>query len=163
ANAKGWNESSLQAILRNSAYYLLRRNLMRDGKNRPRDGKYIFISGMTYGWKQWVSTGFYAAVGLGDREKLIESNRAVFWTRMDYEDNAQYYLIWSALVKRAGGKVNKDLVRKAYGFIRRHEKARAYVPPPLAGSPNRKGWKTYMDILQYEDGDVPASNQGFHC
>jgi len=63
ANARGWNESSLQAILRNSAYYLLRRNLMRDGKNRPRDGKYIFISGMTYGWKQWVSTGFSAAFG----------------------------------------------------------------------------------------------------
>jgi hypothetical protein len=163
ANAKGWNESSLQAILRNSAYYLLRRNLMRDGKNQPRDGKYIFISGMSYGWKQWVSTGFYAAVGLNDPEKLIESNRAVFWTRMDYEDNAQYYLIWSALAKRAGGKVNEDLVRKAYAFIRRHEKAGAYVPPPLPGAPNPKGWKTYMDILQYEDGDVPASNQGFHC
>jgi hypothetical protein len=163
ANAKGWNESSLQAILRNSAYYLLRRNLMRDGKDRPRDGKYIFISGMSYGWKQWVSTGFYAAVGLGDREKLIESNRAVFWTRMDYEDNAQYYLIWSALVKRAGGKVNEGLVRKAYEFIRRHKKAGAYVPPSLPGAPNPKGWKTYMDVLQYEDGDVPASNQGFHC
>ena len=35
---------------------------------------------MTYGWKQWVSTGFYAAVGLDDPEKLMESNRAVFWT-----------------------------------------------------------------------------------
>jgi hypothetical protein len=163
ANAKGWNESSLQAILRNTAYYLLRRNLMRDGKNQPRDGKYIFISGMTYGWKQWVSTGFYAAVGLNDPEILVESNRAVFWTRMDYEDNAQYYLIWSALAKRAGGKINEDLVRKAYEFIRRHEKAGAYVPPSLPGAPNPKGWKTYMDILQYEDGDVPASNQGFHC
>ncbi len=163
ANAKGWNESSLQAILRNSAYYLLRRNLMRDARNQPREGKYIFISGMTYGWKQWVSTGFYAAVGLNDPEKLIESNRAVFWTRMDYEDNAQYYLIWSALAKRAGGKINVDLVRKAYEFIRRHEKDGAYVPPPLPGAPDPKGWKTYMDILQYEDGDVPASNQGFHC
>lgn len=45
---------------------------------------------------------------------LIESNRAVFWTRMDYEENAQYYLIWSALARRAGGKINADLVRKAY-------------------------------------------------
>ena len=163
ANAKGWNESSLQAILRNAAYYLLRRNLMRDDKNQPRDGKYIFISGMTYGWKQWVSTGLYAAVGLNDPEKLIESNRAVFWTRMDYEDNAQYYLIWSALAKRAGGKPNESLVRKAYDFIRHHEKDGAYVPPPLPGSPQPKGWKTYMDVLLYEDGDVPASNQGFHC
>ncbi len=163
ANAKGWNESSLQAILRNTAFYLLRRNLMRDDRDRPRDGKYIFISGMTYGWKQWVSTGFYAAVGLNDPEKLIESNLAVFWTRLDYEDNAQYYLIWSALMKRAGGKVNQGLVRKAYEFIRDHEKDGAYVPPPLRGAPNAKGWKTYMDVLPYEDGDVPASNQGFHC
>jgi hypothetical protein len=163
ANARGWNESALQAILRNSAYCLLRRNLMRDAEDRPRDGKYIFISGMSYGWKQWVSTGFYAAVGLGDPEKLIESNRAVFWNRMDYEDNAQYYLIWSALVKRAGGPVNDGLVRKAYAFIRRHEKAGAFVPPPLPGAPDPRGWKTYMDVLPYDDGDVPASNQGFHC
>ncbi len=163
ANAKGWNESSLQAILRNSVYYMLRRNLMRDDRNQPRDGKYIFISGMTYGWKQWVSTGFYAAVGLDDPEKLIESNRAVFWTRMDYEENAQYYLIWSTLAKRAGGKINDDLVRQACEFIRRHERDGAYVPPPLPGAPNSRGWKTYMDILPYEDGDVPASNQGFHC
>jgi hypothetical protein len=163
ANAKGWNESSLEAILRNSAYYLLRRNLMRDGTNRPRDGEYIFISGMGYGWKQWVSTGFYAAVGLNDPGKLIESNRAVFWTRMDYEDNAHYYLIWSALAKRAGGKVNEDLVRRAHEFIRRHEKAGAYVPPPLPGAPDPRWCKTYMDVLPYEDGDIPASNQGFHC
>jgi hypothetical protein len=163
ANAKGWNESSLHAILRNSAYYLLRRNLMRDGENQPRDGRYIFISGMSYGWKQWVSTGFYAAVGLNDPEKLVESNRAVFWTRLDYEDNAQYYLIWSALAKRAGGKINEGLVRRAYEFIRRHEKAGAYVPPPLAGAPDPRLCKTYMDVLPYEDGDVPASNQGFHC
>lgn len=163
ANAKGWNESSLQAILRNTAYYLLRRNLMRDDQDRPRDGKYIFISGMTYGWKQWVSTGFYAAVGLNDPEKLVESNRAVFWTRMDYEDNAQYYLIWSALAQRANGQINKELVRKASDFIQHHQKDGAYVPPPLPGSPNPKGWKTYMDILLYDDGDVPASNQGFHC
>jgi hypothetical protein len=79
------------------------------------------------------------------------------------KDNAQYYLIWSALAKRAGGKINEDLVRRAYEFIHRHEKAGAYVPPPLPGAPNPKGWKTYMDILPYEDGDVPASNQGFHC
>jgi len=32
---------------------------------------------------------------------------------MDYEDNAQYYLIWAVLMKRAGGTVNESLVRKA--------------------------------------------------
>jgi hypothetical protein len=162
ANAKGWNESSLQGILRNSVYYLLRRNLMRDGNNRPRDGQYIFISGISYGWKQWVSTGFYASVGLNDPAKLIECCRAVFWNRMDYEENAQYYLVWSVLVKRAGGKINEDLVRRAYEFIRRHEKAGAYVPPPLPGADPRL-YKTYMDQLPYQDGDVPASDQGFHC
>lgn len=93
ANAKGWNSSALEAILRNTSLYLLRRNLMRDENNQPRDGKYIFISGMTYGWKQWVSTGIYSALGLNDSEKTIEAYRAVFWHRMDYEDNAQYYLI----------------------------------------------------------------------
>jgi hypothetical protein len=72
-NAKGWNASALEAILRNTSYYLLRRNLMRDENNRLRDGKYIFISGMTYGWKQWVSTGFYSAIGLDDPEKSIEA------------------------------------------------------------------------------------------
>lgn len=163
ANAKGWNSSALEAILRNTSLYLLRRNLMRDENNQPRDGKFIFISGMTYGWKQWVSTGIYSALGLDDPEKTIEAYRAVFWHRMDYEENAQYYLIWAALAKRAGGDVNETLIRKAYEFIRAHEKEGFYIPPPLPGAPHPKGWKTYMDVLQYDDDDAPASNQGFHC
>jgi len=118
ANGKGWNSSTLEAILRNTSLFLLRRNLARDENNQPRDGRYIFISGPGYGWKQWVSDGFYVSLGLADPEKTIESNRAVFWTRMDYEDNAQYCLIWAVLMKRAGGTVNEALVRKADGLIR---------------------------------------------
>lgn len=163
ANAKGWAGSTVEAILRNTSLYLLRRNLALDADQRPRDGRYIFTSGPGYGWKQWVSDGFYTALGLDDPEKTIESNRAVFWTRMDYEDNAQYYLIWAALMKRAGGTVNGALVRQAYEFIRRHERDGLYVPPPLPGAPNAKGWKTYHDVLPYDDDDSPASNQGFHC
>lgn len=163
ANARGWNGSAVEAILRNTSLFLLRRNLARDADNRMRDGRYIFVSGPGYGWKQWVSDGFYTALGLDDPEKTIESNRAVFWTRMDYEDNAQYYLIWAVLMKRAGGAVNEALVRQAYDFIRRHEKDGLYVPPSLPGSPNPKGWKTYHDVLLYDEGDSPTSNQGFHC
>lgn len=163
ANAKGWNSSVVEAILRNTSLFLLRRNLARDANNQPRDGRYIFISGPGYGWKQWVSDGFYTALGLDDPEKTIESNRAVFWTRMDYEDNSQYYLIWAVLMKRAEGTVNELLVRKAYEFIRRNEKDGLYIPPPLPGSPNPKGWKTYHDVLLYDDDDCPTSNQAFHC
>ncbi|MGC8991550.1 MAG: hypothetical protein ACP5MD_15650, partial [Verrucomicrobiia bacterium] len=163
ANAKGWNSSIVEAILRNTSLYLLRRNLARDADNRPRDGRYIFVSGPGYGWKQWVSDGFYTALGLDDPEKTAEAYRAVFWTRMDYEDNAQYYLIWAALIKRAGGAVNEPLARKACAFIREHEKDGLYVPPPLPGAPNPKGWKTYHDVLPYDDDDSPVSDQGFHC
>jgi hypothetical protein len=163
ANGKGWNGSALEAILRNTSLFLLRRNLALDANHQPRDGRFIFISGPGYGWKQWVTDGFYTALGLNDPEKTIEANRAVFWTRMDYEDNAQYYLIWAVLMKRAGGTVNGLLVRKAYEFIRRHETNGLYLPPPLRGSPNPKGWKTYHDVLLYDEGDCPASNQGFHC
>ncbi len=163
ANARGWNGSAVEAILRNTSLFLLRRNLARDADNQMREGRYIFVSGPGYGWKQWVSDGFYTALGLDDPEKTIESNRAVFWTRMDYEDNAQYYLIWAVLMKRAGGTVNEALVRRAYDFIRLHEKDGLYVPPSLPGSPNPKGWKTYHDVLLYDEGDSPTSNQGFHC
>ncbi|MEN6457870.1 MAG: hypothetical protein ABFC63_02985 [Thermoguttaceae bacterium] len=163
ANGKGWGASAVEAILRNTSLLLLRRNLMLDGDNRPRDGRYIFISGPGYGWKQWVSDGFYTALGLDDQEKTIEANRAVFWNRMDYEDNSQYYLIWAALMKRAGGVPNDTLVRKAYAFIRQHEKDGAFIPPSLSGSPSPKGWKTYMDMLSYDEGDAPSSDQGFHC
>jgi len=163
ANGKGWNSSALEAILRNTSLFLLRRNLALDANNQPRDGRYIFISGPGYGWKQWVSDGFYTALGLDDPEKTIESQRAVFWTRMDYEDNSQYYLIWAVLMKRAGGTVNEPLARRAYEFLRRHEKDGFYIPPPLPGSPNPRGWKTYHDVLLYDDDDCPTSNQGFHC
>ena len=163
ANGKGWGASSVDAILSNTSLFLLRRNLARDADNQPREGRYIFISGPGYGWKQWVSDGFYTALGLDDPEKTIESNRAVFWTRMDYEDNSHYYLIWAVLMKRAGGTVNEALVRKAYAFIRGHEKEGLYVPPSLPGSPNPKGWTTYHDVLLYDEDDSPASDQGFHC
>ena len=89
ANAQGWNHSAVEAILRNTSYFLLRRNLMRD------EGRYIFISGIGYGWKQWVSDGFWTALGLSDPEFLSEACRSVFPARMTYEDNAQYYLIWA--------------------------------------------------------------------
>src|SRR4029079_9985645 len=42
-NAKGWNSSALEAILRNTSLYLLRRNLMRDENNEPSAGKLISI------------------------------------------------------------------------------------------------------------------------
>lgn len=163
ANAKGWNQSAVEAILRNTSLYLLRRNLARDAADQPRDGRYIFISGLSYGWKQWVTDGFYTAMGLDDPEKTVESNRAVFWTRMDYEDNAQYYLIWAVLMKRAGGTVNDELVKRAYDFIRTHEHDGLFVPAPLVGVPKNGGWKTYHDVLPYDDDDSPTSNQGFHC
>ena len=163
ANGKGWNSSSVEAILRNTSFYLLRRNLMLDERNQARDGRYLFISGISYGWKQWVSDGFYAAMGLNDPEKTIESNRAIFANRMGYEDNSQYYLVWAALMKRAGGVPNAALVREACQFIRQHETNGIYYPPPLPGSPNPRGWKTYHDVLLYDDDDAPVSNQGFHC
>ncbi|MCC7173513.1 MAG: hypothetical protein IT459_23925, partial [Planctomycetes bacterium] len=58
ANAKGFNQSGLEAILRNTSYLLLRRNLLRP------ESDYIFISGVGYGWKQWVSDGFHMSRGL---------------------------------------------------------------------------------------------------
>jgi hypothetical protein len=157
ANGQGWNASALDAILRNTAYLLCRRNLMRD------ESRYLFISGIGYGWKQWVSDGFWMAVGLNDPERLTEAYRAVFENRVTYEDNAQYYLIWSVLAKRAGGKINQPLVQIAYDFIRAHETNGVFYPPPLAGAPSNKGWKTYMDVLEYDDDDAPVSDQGFHC
>jgi hypothetical protein len=43
AEAKGWNDSGLTAILRNTAYLLIRRNLLRP------ESRHILISGVTYG------------------------------------------------------------------------------------------------------------------
>ena len=160
ANAKGWNSSALEAILRNTAYFNLRRNLLRGGKE---DGKFIFISGIGYGWKQWVSDAFWQAVALEDPDKLAEAQASVFLNRITYEDNAQYYLIWSALAKRTGREPNEKLVREAFDFIRQHEHDGIFYPPPLPGAPKPKGWKTYMDLLEYDDDDAPVSNQGFHC
>jgi len=45
ANARGFNHSCVEAILRNTSYLLLRRNLLRP------ESDYIFISGVGYGWK----------------------------------------------------------------------------------------------------------------
>jgi hypothetical protein len=159
ANGKGWNDSAVEAILRNTSLFLLRKNFLRP----PQEGDYIFHSGIGYGWIQWVSDGFYAALGLDDPEKTIEAYKSVYLPRIVYEDNAQYYLIWSALVKRAGGKWNEDLARKALAFIRDNEKDGMFVHPPTPNANPPGGFKTYHDLIPYADGDVPASNQGFQC
>lgn len=155
ANAKGFNQSGIEAILRNTSYLLLRRNLLRP------ESDYIFISGVGYGWKQWVADGFYMSHGLDDVKSDRESHAAIFYERLDYEDNAQYYLIWSLLVKRAGGNPDMRTVGRAYRFIREHEVDGLYIPPRL--HPDKKCYKTYHDQLNYEDDDAPSSDQGFHC
>ncbi len=155
ANGKGFNGSSLEAILRNTSYLLLRRNLLRP------ESDYLFISGIGYGWKQWVSDGFYMSRGLDDPYYDREAHGAAFFDRINYEDNAQYYLIWSVLVKRAGGDIDMRTVERAYRFIRGHESDGLYIPPRL--QPNSKAYKTYHDQLPYDDDDAPSSDQGFHC
>ena len=155
ANAKGFNQSGIEAILRNTSYLLLRRNLTRS------ESDYIFISGVGYGWKQWVTDGFYMSKGLDDVKFDREANAAVFYDRLNYEDNAQYYLIWSLLVKRAGGSPDMRTVGRAYRFIREHEVDGLYIPPRL--HPDKKCYKTYHDQLNYDDDDAPSSDQGFHC
>jgi len=155
ANAKGYNQSGIEAILRNTSWLLLRRNLLRT------ESDHIFISGVSYGWKQWVSDGFYVSRGLDDMTFDRDAHSAVFFERINYEDNAQYYLIWSALIKRGGGKPDMRLVGRAYNFIRDHEKNGLYYPPSVI--PGLKINKTYHDQLPYDDDDSPSSDQGFHC
>ena len=154
ANAKGFNQSGLEAILRNTSYLLLRRNLLRT------ESDYLFISGVGYGWKQWVSDGFWMSRGLDDPRYDASAHAAVFFERINYEDNAQYYLIWSALVKRAGGELDMRTVGRAYRFIRERENDGLFIPPRLI--PDKPIMKTYHDQLPYDDDDAPSSNQGFH-
>ncbi len=155
ANAKGFNNSGIEAILRNTSYLLLRRNILRP------ESDYLFISGIGYGWKQWVTDGFYMSRGLDDMFYDKASFDAVFYDRLNYEDNAQYYLIWAVLVKRAGGIPDMRTVGRAYRFIREHEVDGLYIPPRLHH--DKECYKTYHDQLDYKDGDAPSSNQGFHC
>jgi hypothetical protein len=155
ANGKGFNASALEAILRNTSYLLLRRNVLRP------ESDYLFISGIGYGWKQWVSDGFYMSRGLDDPYYDREAHAAAFFERINYEDNAQYYLIWSVLVKRAGGDIDMRTVERAYHFIRQHESDGLYIPPRLKA--DSKAFKTYHDQLPYDDDDAPSSDQGFHC
>ena len=155
ANAKGFNQSGLEAILRNTSYLLLRRNLLRP------ESDHLFISGVGYGWKQWVSDGFWMSRGLDDPRYDAQSHAAVFFERINYEDNAQYYLIWSAIVKRAGGELDSRTVGRAYRFIREREQDGLFIPPRLI--PDKPIMKTYHDQLPYDDDDAPSSNQGFHC
>ena len=155
ANAKGFNQSGLEAILRNTSYLLLRRNLLRP------ESDHLFISGVGYGWKQWVSDGFWMSRGLDDPRYDAQSHAAVFFERINYEDNAQYYLIWSAIVKRAGGELDSRTVGRAYRFIRERERDGLFIPPRLI--PDKPIMKTYHDQLPYDDDDAPSSNQGFHC
>lgn len=159
AAAKGWNGSALEAILRNNAYLQIRRNLLRAEESR-----YIITSGVTYGWKEWASDAVMAGLGLGDAEILAEAMRGLFWDRLNYEDNAQWYLIASAVFARGGYRPNLALCRRCWEFLKDHESAEgAYLPPRLNVPTAGLGWRTYMDLFYYEDGDAPTSNQGFHC
>ena len=155
ANGKGFNQSALEAILRNTSYLLLRRNLLRT------ESDYIFISGVGYGWKQWVSDGFWMSRGLDNAKFDAAAMAAVFFERLNYEDNSQYYLIWACLVKRVRGRCGPSHSPPRLRFHPRHEKNGLYIPPRLM--PDKLIAKTYHDQLPYDDDDAPSSNQGFHC
>jgi hypothetical protein len=158
ASALRHGDSDLTAILRNTSYFLVRRNLFRP------ESRYIIISGVSYGWKEWVSDMAMAGLGLEDPEILAEAVRGIFWNRCNYEDNAQWYLIISALIARAGYHPDGALCRRSLEFICDNQKSGAYVPPVAAGNAREPlGWKSYMDLFYYADGDSPTSNQGFHC
>ena len=159
ANALHPGDSELAGILRNTAYFLVRRNLLRP------ESRYIIISGVTYSWKEWVSDMAMAGLGLEDAEILTEAVRGIFWNRCSYEDNAQWYLIISALVARAGYHPDLALCRRSLEFICDNEKNGAYIPPAAGGNAGTEvlGWKSYMDLFYYANGDSPTSNQGFHC
>lgn len=151
--------TGLAAILRNNAYLQIRRNLLRAEESR-----YIITSGVTYGWKQWASDAAMAGFGLGDSEIFAEAMRGLFWDRLNYEDNAQWYLIASAVFARQGFRPNLALCRRCWDFLKAHESPDgAYLPPRLNVPNAGLGWRTYMDLFFYEDGDAPSSNQGFHC
>ncbi|MGZ4974301.1 MAG: hypothetical protein ACXWDN_16190 [Limisphaerales bacterium] len=163
ANAKGWNHSVVEAISRNIGYFLCRRNLLNWGEQSDS----IIISGISYGWKQWGSDSFYTALGLQEPKISQQAYNGLYLARLTYEDNAQLYLIWSALLKRNGGKINRELAQQAFSFIRKHEENGAFIPPPTRpnlpnGKPDLFG-KTYMDLFFYDNGDCPSSDQGFHC
>ena len=151
-------DSDLTAILRNTAYLLVRRNLLRT------ESRFIIISGMNYGWKEWVSDMAMAGLGLEDPEVLTEAVRGIFWKRCNYEDNAQWYLIISALIAAAGYQPDLATCRLCLEFMRDNQKDGAYIPPGgLWNAEVPLGGKTYMDLFCYAEGDCPTSNQGFHC
>ena len=105
-----------------------------------------------------------AGLGLEDPEILAEAVRGIFWDRCNYEDNAQWYLIISALVARGGYHIDQTLCRRSLEFLRDNESHGAFIPPRAPGNTKEPlGWKSYMDLFYYADGDSPTSNQGFHC
>jgi hypothetical protein len=135
---------------------MVRRNLLRP------ESRYIIMSGPNYGWKEWVSDAVMAGLGWGNKEVLASAMDGIFWTRIAYEDNAQYYLIASALLAQSGVQPNTALCRRSLEFILDHSNKGAYVPPSVSKT-EPLGWKTYMDLFYYPNGDSPTSNQGFHC
>ncbi len=157
ATGKGWNDSAVTAILRNAAYLLVRRNLVRP------ESRYMISSGPNYGWHQWVCDMAMMGLGLQDMEILAEGMRGTYWNRQNGEDQAQWYLIVAALLARAGFKPNSAMCRSSLEYMRDNEKDGAFVPPPAMADPKNLGWKTYMDIFYYTNGDTMTSNQGFHC
>jgi len=167
ADAKGWRESAVEAITKSTSYMLCRQNLLNWGN----DAGVIFMSGVSYGWHQWVSDAFYSFLSLGGEgspEAMAlgqSAYNAAFANRILYEDNAQLYIIWSCLIRRGGGTVNWDLLRDAYAHIRRLEVNGAFMPRRAwqrpDGPPNYAA-RTYFDLMFYEDDDPPSSNQGFH-
>ena len=145
ARAKGWNRGPVEAILRNTAYLHLRRNLLRP------ESRYIFTSGVTYGWKQWASDAAMTGLGLGDAEMLAEAMRGLFFDRLNYEDNAQWYLIATAVAAVKAGAI--DYLAKpvdADDVIDALLATGSGLPPPPANpmSADRVRWEHIQRVFE---------------
>ena len=80
---KAWNRSIVEAILRNTSYFL-----RRSADSTATAGIRVAGHCTGSGWKAMGDRRLLARRwGWMTRRKRSEANRAVFWTRMDYEVN----------------------------------------------------------------------------
>lgn len=141
------------------------------------DGRRAVVPSPVYANGIYVRDAFYAVLGLGDLKLATDALRwfeqsqdpqtGQIITALPFDpadtslvpqddESTLLYLIWAGWLHRAGVKIDKQVVGRAWAFVQSHVTDHAYISPPGR-------FRYWADCWRLDQPDTISYNQGFYA
>lgn len=115
------------------------------------------VPGIEYCNKQYTRDAFWQSM-IFPLELDQQCYDAVYPVRYRYAENAALYLLWSMRIANAGGQVNEERAADALSWLETHTRDGVFHPP--SAKEGQMDFRSWYDLVSFEDDDCIAYNQG---